>query len=214
MTAGLALGAEAKIYPLSGQVPPGLTPLRQVHAAGTVRVTSKTQGKHEAGSITSGGKPRDWLTLLVKEELGRRLRLSQTVKIQADSSLSVDLKYVTGKQKFTLEYEGGTNVFEINAISSQSCRKNTPNDLVPRLEKLGIDPALQIWTVGWDTSVAIVSADTLKPPESAKVQIIFSLSPVAHIGPSKRSWRAQTHMLQLAVWTSRYRKYGISSIFR
>lgn len=70
MTAALALGAYAKIYPLGGQVPRGLTPLRQVHAAGTVRVTLKTQGKHDTGPKTSGGKPRDWLTLLVKEELG------------------------------------------------------------------------------------------------------------------------------------------------
>lgn len=209
MTAGLALGANAKIYPLSGQLPRGLTPLRQVHAAGTVRVTSKTQGKHETGSITSGEKPRDWLTLLVKEELGWRLQLSQTVETQADSSLLVDLKYVTGKQKFALGYEGGTKVFEINAISSQSCHQNTPNDLVSQLEKLSVDPALQIWTVGWDASVVIVSADTLQSPESDKVQIVFPPGPVADISLRKRSWQAQTHMPPLAVWTSRYRKYGI-----
>lgn len=214
MTAGLAPGADAKIYPLNGQLPRGLTPLRQVHAAGIVRVTSKTQGKHEAGSITSGGKPRDWLALLVKEELGWRLEFLQTVEIQADPSFLVDLKYVTGKQIFALRYEGGTKVFEVNAILPQSCHQNTPNDLVSQLNKLSIDPALQIWTVGWDTSVVIVPTDTLKSPESDKVQIIFSPGPVAHISPNKRSWRIQTRMLPLAVWTGRYHKYGISSIFR
>lgn len=74
-----------------------------------------------------------------------------------------------GKQKFTLEYEGRTNVFEVDAMSSQSCDKNTPEDLVPQLDELRINPTPQIWIVGWDTTVVILPADTLKPPESAKV---------------------------------------------
>lgn len=84
-----------------------------------------------------------------------------------------DLKYVTDKQKFALEYEGNTNIFEVDAISSQSCDKNTPEDLVSHLEGLRIDPASQIWTVGWDTTVVISPADTLTSPGSAKVRTIF-----------------------------------------
>ena len=70
MTAGLVLGGDARIYPLSGQVPPGLTPLRQVQAAGTVRVAAKAQRKRGTSSKLSGATPQDWFTLLVKEELG------------------------------------------------------------------------------------------------------------------------------------------------
>lgn len=70
MTAGLALGGDARIYPLNGHVPHGLTPLRQVQVAGTVRVILKTQGKCDTAPKISDGRPRDWLTLLVKEELG------------------------------------------------------------------------------------------------------------------------------------------------
>lgn len=73
MTAELALGGDARIYPLSGQVLRGLTPLRQIHVAGTVRVAFKTQGKRDKGPKISDGKPREWLTLLVKEELGLAL---------------------------------------------------------------------------------------------------------------------------------------------
>ena len=70
MTARLAPGGDARIYPLNGQVPRGLTSLRQVQMAGTVRVTSKTQGKRDTDSKVSDRRPGDWLTLLVKEELG------------------------------------------------------------------------------------------------------------------------------------------------
>lgn len=70
MTAGLALGGSARIYPLGSQVPHGLTPLRQIQAAGAVRIVSKTREKHDTGPKLSDGNPRDWLTLLVKEELG------------------------------------------------------------------------------------------------------------------------------------------------
>ena len=92
------------------------------------------------------------------------------METQIHSSLPVDLKYVTSKQKFSLEYEGNTNVFEVDAISSQpSCDRNAPRDLASRLEGLEIDPPPQIWAVGWDTTVVILPADTLKPPESTEV---------------------------------------------
>ena len=187
MTARLTLGGGARIYPLNGQVPRGLTPLRQVQVAGTVRVTLKTQGKRDAGSKSSDGRPRDWLTLLVKEELGWRLPFSRAVETQTYSSFLVDLKYVTGEQKFALEYEGKTNVLEIDDISSQSCDKNTPEDLVPQLEELKINPASQIWIVGWDTTVVILPADTLKPPESAEVRTILPSDTMAYISGSKPS---------------------------
>jgi len=214
MTAGLSLGGDARIYPLDGQVPRGLTPLRQVQVAGSVRLTSKTQGKRDTGPKTSDGRPRDWLTLLVKEELGLRLPFLRPLETPSHDSFLVGLKYVTGKQKFTLEYEGRTSVFEVDVISSQPCDKNIPEDLVPQLEELRIDSAPQIWTVGWDTAVVILPADTLKPLESAKVRTIFPPDTAAHISGSRTSSQTQNRMLRLAVWISRYHKSGISSIFR
>ena len=103
------------------------------------------------------------------------------------SSFLVDLKYVTDKQKFTLEYEGKTNIYEVNVVSSQSCDKYTSEDLVPRLEELRIDSAPQIWIVGWDTTVVILPADTLKPLESVKVRTIFTSDTTAYISESKTS---------------------------
>lgn len=70
MTAGLALGGDARIYPLGGSLPRGVPHLRQIQGAGTIRIAVKTQGKRGTGTKLSDGKPRDWLTLLVKEELG------------------------------------------------------------------------------------------------------------------------------------------------
>ena len=80
MTADLRLGNDARIYPLSGNVPSGLPALRQVQEAGTVRVAVKAQGKHVRGPNLSRGKPRDWLTLLVKEELGSCFRFAELRK--------------------------------------------------------------------------------------------------------------------------------------
>ena len=58
------------MYPLGGNLPRGVPPLRQIQGAGTIRIAVKTQGKRDTGTKPSDGKPRDWLTLLVKEELG------------------------------------------------------------------------------------------------------------------------------------------------
>lgn len=87
----------------------------------------------------------------------------------------VDLKYVTHEQKLILEYEGKMNVFEVNAVASQPGDKNASEDLVSKLEGLQINPAPHIWTVGWDTTVVILSADTPKPLEPTKVRSAFPL---------------------------------------
>ena len=186
MTAGLALGGDARVYPLSGNVPRGIPPLRKVQGAGTIRVTTKTHGKRDAGTRLSDGKPRDWLTLLVKEELGERFVFRRITKTRTYSDL-VDLKYVTNKQKLALEYEGNTNVLEVDAISSQSCDKNAPEDLVFQLEGLRIDPAPQIWTVGWDAVVVILPADVREPLASAKVRAVFPPGTTAYISGSRTS---------------------------
>ena len=96
-------------------------------------------------------------------------------KTRTHRDLLVDLKYVTSKQKFALEYEGSTNVFEVHAISTQSYGKNTSEDLESQLEGLEIDPAPQIWIVGWDTTVEILPADTPNPLEPGEVRILFPL---------------------------------------
>lgn len=101
------------------------------------------------------------------------------MKTQARSGLKVGLKYITNKQKFTLEYEGTVSLFEVNAVSPRSHDENTSEDLVLQLQGLKIDPAPQIWIVGWETTVVILSADTLKP--SVKVRTVFSPDITTHI---------------------------------
>lgn len=130
------------------------------------------------------------------------------------SNLTVDLKYITGSQKITLGYGGNTNIFEVDGILSRSCDKNTSEDLTSQLEALKISPAPQIWTVGWDTIVVVLPADTLKPLESAKVRTIFSPETTAYISGSKPGRRTSTHMLQLVVWINKSPKSGISSTSR
>lgn len=169
MTAGLTLGGEASVYPLSGIVPSGIPALRQVQEAGAVRVAVKTRGKDVTGPNFPGGKPRDWLTLLAKEHLGSCLPLPEFTKTQAPTGPVVDLKYVTTKQKFTLEYDGDVSFFEIKSISLQPYDNNAPERLASHLQGLRVDPAPRIWIVGWDTTVAIFPADTLEPSESVKV---------------------------------------------
>ena len=109
------------------------------------------------------------------------------MKSQTQSDLLVDLKYVTSKQKFALEYEGSANIFEVDAISPQSYDKNASEDLMSQLEELKIDSTPQIWTVGWDTAVVILPADTLKSLEPAKVRAIFPPDATAYISGSRTS---------------------------
>jgi len=50
-----------------------------------------------------------------------------------------------------------------------------------------MDPAPQIWIVGWDTTVAILPADTPNPLEPGEVRTIFPLDTTAYINGSKTS---------------------------
>ena len=86
MTAGLTPGGDVRIYPLSGNVPSSLPALRRVQGAGTVRVAIRTQGRHAKGPKISDGKPRDWLTLLVKEELGSCLPFTGLRKLKSKAA--------------------------------------------------------------------------------------------------------------------------------
>lgn len=101
------------------------------------------------------------------------LPIHSITKTRTQSGLLVDLKYVTSKQKFSLEYEGNTIFFEVDAILPQSHDKDTSRDLLSQLEGLKIDHVPQIWIVGWDTNVVILLADTLKPSGSVKVRTTF-----------------------------------------
>lgn len=163
MTAGLTLGGDVRIYPLSGNVPSSLPALRQVQGAGAVRVAVRSRGKHAKGPKISDGKPRDWLTLLVKEEL-------------------VDLKYVTSEQKFSLPYEGNTMFFEVDAISPQSDDTNASQDSISQLEGLRIDDTPRVWIVGWDTAVVILPADVLEPLGSTNRNQLTDPDPYAAVG--------------------------------
>jgi hypothetical protein len=71
-------------------------------------------------------------------------------------------------------------LFGVDAISSQSHDKGASKDLVSQLDGLKIDHVPQIWIVGWDTTVVILPADTLKPSEPVKVRTSFLPGAVAY----------------------------------
>lgn len=97
------------------------------------------------------------------------LSVRRVTKTHTPSGLLVDLKYVTSKQKFTLEYEGDVSFFEVDAISSQLYHENRSEVLVPQLQGLKLDPTPEIWTVGWNTTVVVLPDDTPSLLESVKV---------------------------------------------
>lgn len=77
LTAGLEVGQQAVIHPLSGlaavKLPLGLPSLRHAREAGTIRLREiPVQGKALLSSASKSheNKPRDWLDLLLRESLG------------------------------------------------------------------------------------------------------------------------------------------------
>jgi hypothetical protein len=77
--------------------------------------------------------------------------------------------------------------FEVDAISSQSRDRGASKDLVSQLDGLKIDHVPQIWMVGWDTTVVILPADTLKPSEPVKVRTSFLPGAVAYMTRTRTS---------------------------
>lgn len=108
-------------------------------------------------------------------------------KTQIKGGLTVDLKYVTSKQKFTVPYEGKTIFFEVDTVSLQSDYTNTSQDPISQLEGLRIDDTPRVWIVGWDTVVVVLPADSLEPLGSVKVRALFLPDSITYTSRSETS---------------------------
>ncbi|KAF7422262.1 AAA+-type ATPase [Pleurotus ostreatus] len=144
LTAGLEVGAQARIYPLAGlsssTATPGLPSLRQIQEARIIRLKETSpDGTKPSGSAskTRENNHRDWLSLLIRE-------------------LIVDLKYLTSKQVIEVRYEGQLRRFSIASIASD---KKTDAPLEDAFTTLSVTPSPNLWTASWDTQVILLESD-------------------------------------------------------
>lgn len=90
----------------------------------------------------------------------------------AFNDTQVDLKYLTSTQVIEVVYEGKTRRFELRSVSTQhSDAPDSVTALAADLGNLGLHPAPQFWTVGWDSFVTVV--DNSKEPTEEKVKIVL-----------------------------------------
>lgn len=88
--------------------------------------------------------------------------------------LTVDSKYLTPSQIVDIVYEGQSSRF---AVQSVSTAETGPDDdliaLESNLDQLSLEPKPKLWTVGWDTFVAIVD-NSDKSVSKESVSLSFS----------------------------------------
>ncbi|KAF9490589.1 AAA family ATPase [Pleurotus eryngii] len=144
LTAGLEVGAQARIYPLAGPssstVTPGLPSLRQIQEARNIQLKETSRdGTNPSGSASKSreNNHRDWLSLLIRE-------------------LIVDLKYLTSKQVIEVRYEGQLRRFSIASITSD---KRSDGPLEDAFTRLSVTPSTKLWTASWDTQVTLLESD-------------------------------------------------------
>ncbi|KAL4264713.1 AAA family ATPase [Pleurotus pulmonarius] len=144
LTAGLEVGAQARIYPLAGPssstAAPGLPSLRQIQEARIIRFKETfPDGTIPSGSTSKSreNNHRDWLSLLIRE-------------------LTVDLKYLTSKQVIEVRYEGQLRRFNITSITSD---KKSDGSLEEDFATLSVTPSPKLWTASWDTQITLLESD-------------------------------------------------------
>ncbi|KAF9034353.1 AAA family ATPase [Panaeolus papilionaceus] len=156
LTAGLSVGASARIVPLSGSAAiKGATAfgsLQTAKEASTIRLkevsTRGDAGVGHAGSTSKPNEYQDWLALAIREHL-------------------VNLKYITDCQVIELHYEGQYRRFTVDHVSNKASKGE--EDLARGISDLAIDRPAQIWTVNWDCTVSIsTERETTKEAPSQK----------------------------------------------
>lgn len=191
LTAGLAAGQRARIFPLSGlasvKLPPGVPSLRNVQEAGTIRLREiLTEGAAPPANNASGSKTQQhhWLSLAAREILGTVIIFVVWIGWLTVPRL-VDLKYITSTQVIEFNFEGRRRKFRIQDISAKNAISSvsSPSDNLSRVfDALALSPPTQLWTVNWDATVSIVT-DTTVPQEARvhKVSVrIDAVVPMTH----------------------------------
>ncbi|KAJ7583622.1 AAA family ATPase [Mycena floridula] len=132
LTAGLQVGAQASIFPLSATKapPPGIPSLKDIKQAASIKLKNCVARPAEK-------KPRDWLPLLLRESL-------------------VDLKYITQNQILQVIYDGETRQFAVDSIAGSN-----EDSLSQNLNNLSLSTTPQLWIVGWDVLVSIVDDERI-----------------------------------------------------
>ncbi|TFK38925.1 P-loop containing nucleoside triphosphate hydrolase protein [Crucibulum laeve] len=166
LTANLTAGQHAHIFPLNGtsaaKLPPGLSSLRNVQEAGTVRLKEISAKEGLSISVPSSShesKQRDWLNLLLREVL-------------------VDFKYVTNSQILEIQYEGKTRRFSVVSIAKKGVpAKEIEDDLARGLNALSMSPQSQLWSVNWDLTVSVIGSgsdleDSVRTAHKPEIEIL------------------------------------------
>ncbi|KAH9948308.1 AAA family ATPase [Amylocystis lapponica] len=145
LTAKLHEGAKVQVSPLNTAKPvPGLPFLqraceaRSVHLKEILKEAPPTRIPSAPSKTpdTGKGRRRDWLSLLLKETL-------------------VDLKYLAPAQTLEVLYEGQTRRFTLSSVPICDRPDDERDDLAESLQQLSISSPPPLWTVGWDTTVAL-----------------------------------------------------------
>ncbi|KIM36568.1 hypothetical protein M413DRAFT_449106 [Hebeloma cylindrosporum] len=168
LTAGLAVGQRARIFPLSGlasttKPPPGLPSLRQAEEASSIRLREiPSQDVVLKASRSSGTKSEhvDWLRLAAREVL-------------------VDLKYITDAQIIEFAYEGKRRRFAVDAVAGKITPDATDDSKqLPRiLSVLSIESSSpQLWSVTWDCVISIATDDIPNKDSASQKQEVEILA--------------------------------------
>ncbi|KAH7885147.1 P-loop containing nucleoside triphosphate hydrolase protein [Phlebopus sp. FC_14] len=148
LTACLTEGRQVQIVPLPGKglkrtslFLPSLYDAREARHV-RLRELSRSLSADKSAQPSSGtrkdAKPRDWLTLLLRECL-------------------IGLKFFLQTQLVEVQYEGRPRRFCIESVSASPPGSLEPvNSIAEDVRSLSIESTVSLWTAGWETSVAIL----------------------------------------------------------
>ncbi|KAI0260648.1 AAA family ATPase [Gloeopeniophorella convolvens] len=178
-TARLTEGSKTVIFPLNVQgtntLPSWLPSLRKMPQADAVRLRELVMldvNDAPMRVLASKDKPdkekqRDWLTLLARETLGTNGSVVWP---------AVDLKYISHSQAISVQYEGKDRLFCVSFVSTPSdgnwsfpatIMNDPTSDISEDLAVLNVEDTPLLFTVSWDTTVAIEDATQVSEPKLA-----------------------------------------------
>lgn len=72
----------------------------------------------------------------------------------------MDLKYITATQTLDVVYEGRKRTFGFHSVSTSSDASEDPvTSLSQGLAGVSLNNEVNVWTVGWDSTIAIIDGD-------------------------------------------------------
>jgi hypothetical protein len=165
--------------------------LRQVISTSSIRLeevetfpasSSSLLARKVAGSADAKDKTRDWLSLLVKEMLGKSTSSFTAKHIPITHTYRVvDLKYITHSLVLDVSYEGRTRRFVLSSDSAPVSTMTTnststvKDDLSTKLDSMSISDTTSksriestVWTINWNTTVSLTTLDGMMNKSKSK----------------------------------------------